>query len=100
MGCELYERPIPALGRHMASHTETWCRTHGCQKGREPCLRSIMYDVAHLAATLGSGSDGWLRGRLMSISNALNAAIGRGQSVHGDQYDSGGNITKDDPLKA
>ena len=61
-------------------------------------LRSIMYDVAHTAATLGSGSDGWLRGRFMSISNALNAAIGRSQSSHGDQYDAAGKIVRPDPL--
>ena len=56
-------------------------------------LRSVMYDVAHLAATLGSGSDGRLRGRFMSISNALNAAIGRSQSSHGDQYDAAGTVS-------
>jgi len=61
-------------------------------------LRRVMCDVAHLAATLGSGSQGWLRGRFMSISNALNAAIGRQQSSHGNQYDNAGNITKPDPL--
>lgn len=61
-------------------------------------LQLVMYDAAHLAATLGSGSDGWMRGRFMSISNALNAAIGRTQSSHGDQYDSAGNITEPDPL--
>lgn len=61
-------------------------------------LRSVIYDVAHTAATLGSGSDGWLRGRFMSISNALNAAIGRGQSSHGDQYDAAGNLVRPDPL--
>ena len=59
-------------------------------------LRQIMYDVAHKAATLGSGSDGWLRGRFMSISNALNAAIGRQQSSHGDQYDATGKIIRRD----
>jgi len=62
-------------------------------------LSRVMYDAAHLAATLGSGSDGWLRGRFMSISNALSAAIGRVQSSHGEQYDPHGNITKEDPLK-
>lgn len=62
-------------------------------------LSLVMYDAAHLAATLGSGSEGRLRGRFMSISNALNVAIGRGQSSHGDQYDPHGNITKEDPLK-
>lgn len=62
-------------------------------------LRLVMYQVAHLAATLGSGSDGWLRGRFMSISNALNAAIGRDQSSHGDQYDAEGNVVKRDPLR-
>lgn len=61
-------------------------------------LRSVMYKVAHLAATLGSGSDGWLRGRFMRISNALNAAIGRSQSSHGTQYDAEGNIVKLDAL--
>ena len=61
-------------------------------------LRSVMYNVAHLAATLGSGSDGWLRGRFMSVSNALNAAIGRSQSSHGDQYDAAGTVIRVDPL--
>jgi len=61
-------------------------------------LRSVMYDVAHMAASLGSGSEGYLRGRFMSISNALNAAIGRGQSSHGDQYDAAGKIVRLDPL--
>ena len=70
----------------------------GMQEGGVQCLRSVMYDVAHLAATLGSGSDGHLRGRFMSISNALNAAIGRQQSSHGDQYDDAGKIVKSDPL--
>lgn len=61
-------------------------------------LRQVMYDVACKAGTLGSGSDGWLRGRFMSISNALNAAIGRQQSSHGDQYDAAGNVVRPDPL--
>jgi hypothetical protein len=59
-------------------------------------LKRVMYQQAHVAATLASGSDGWLRGRFMSISNALNVAIGRSQSSHGDQYDSAGNVVKDD----
>lgn len=62
-------------------------------------LKLVMYDAAHLAATLGSGSEGWLRGRFMSISNALNTAIGRGQSSHGDQFDDSGTIIKHDALK-
>lgn len=49
-------------------------------------LRLVICAQAHVAATLGSGHDGWMRGRFMSISNALNAAIGRSQSVHGEQY--------------
>jgi len=61
-------------------------------------MRSIVYDTAHIAATLGSGSDGWLRGRFMSISNALNAAIGRTQSSHGDQFDETGIVVKSDPI--
>lgn len=61
-------------------------------------LRSVIYDMAHKASTLGSGSDGWLRGRFMSISNGLNAAIGRAQSSHGDQYDNAGNVVKADAL--
>ena len=65
---------------------------------RADALRSVMYHAAHLAAPLGSGSEGRLRGRFMSISNALNAAIGRGQSSHGDQYDAAGNIVRSDPL--
>ena len=60
-------------------------------------LARVIYDEAHRAATLGSGSTGWLRGRFMSISNALNAAIGRTQSSHGDQYDGAGSIVKSDP---
>ena len=55
-------------------------------------LRTVMYDTAHVASTLGSGSEGWLRGRFMSISNALSAAIGRAQSSHGDQFDNAGNV--------
>ena len=98
MKCEFYERPISGLNREMPAQPETWCRTHNCVAGREPCLRSIMYDVAHLAATLGSGSEGYLRGRFMSISNALNAAVGRSQSSHGDQYDASGKIVRPDPL--
>lgn len=57
-------------------------------------LKVVIYDIAHMAATLGSGSEGWLRSRFMSISNALNAAIGRTQSSHGNQYDDSGNVTK------
>ena len=57
-------------------------------------LRSVMYDVAHLAASVGSGHEGYLRSRFMSISNALNAAIGRSQSSHGNQYDAAGNVMK------
>lgn len=63
-------------------------------------LRRVMYDAAHTAATLGSGSEGWLRGRFMSISNALSAAIGRTQSSHGDQFDNAGNVVKQDSLNA
>ena len=63
-------------------------------------LKVVMYDVAHKAGTLGSGHEGWMRGRFMSISNALNMAIGRGQSSHGDQFDSAGNIVKPDPLNS
>lgn len=61
-------------------------------------LRLVIYETAHTAATLGSGATGWLRGRFMSISNRLNASIGRTQSSHGDQYDSVGTIVKTDPL--
>lgn len=61
-------------------------------------LKLVIYQTAHLAASLGSGSDGWLRGRFMSISNALSASIGRTQSSHGNQYDSAGNIVREDPL--
>jgi hypothetical protein len=61
-------------------------------------LKRVIYQTAHVAATLGTASDGWLRGRFMSISNALNASIGRTQSSHGNQYDNAGNVTKDDPL--
>lgn len=96
--CELYERPIGSLNAATPPVNETWCRTHACAKGGAACLRSTMYDVAHLAATLGSGSEGWLRGRFMSISNRLNAALGRSQSSHGDQYDAAGKITKPDAL--
>lgn len=59
-------------------------------------LMSVMSDVGHLAGSLASGADGWLRGRFMSISNALNAAIGRAQSSHGDQFDASGNVVKPD----
>ncbi len=59
-------------------------------------LREVMTEVAHRAATLGSGSDGWRRGQFMSLSNQLNAALGRSQSSHGDQYDAAGNVTKQD----
>lgn len=59
-------------------------------------LMSVMSDVGHLAGSLGSCADGWLRGRFMSISNALNAAIGRAQSSHGDQFDAAGNVVKPD----
>lgn len=55
-------------------------------------LKTVIYDTAHVAGTLGSGSDGWLRGRFMSISNALNAAIDRAQSSHGEHYDNSGKI--------
>lgn len=54
-------------------------------------LRGVMLKVAHTAALLGSGSDGELRARFMSISNALNAALGRTQSSHGEQFDAEGN---------
>lgn len=63
-------------------------------------LRGIMLDVARTASGLGSGADGWLRGRFMSISNELNAALGRQQSSHGDQYDAAGNVVQEDPLNA
>lgn len=64
-------------------------------------LARVIYDEAHRAATLGSGSTGWLRGRFMSISNALNAAIGRTQSSHGDQYDpTSGLLVKSDETKS
>lgn len=53
-------------------------------------LERTIYEQAHIAATLGSGADGWLRDRLMSISNALNASIGRTQSSHGDQFSTTG----------
>lgn len=59
-------------------------------------LMSVISDVGHLAGSLGSGADGWLRGRFMFISNALNAAIGRAQSSHGDQFDAAGNVVKPD----
>lgn len=101
MPCELYQKPIGSLNQKVPPTFETWCQTHDCAKGGVQCLRSVMYDVAHLAATLGSGSDGHLRGRFMSISNALNAAIGRQQSSHGDQYDpSGSVIVRPGPLNA
>ena len=61
-------------------------------------LKLVIFQTAHVAAALGSGSDGWLRGHFMSISNALNASIGRSQSSHGNQYDNAGNVVKDDPL--
>ena len=96
--CELYEREITGPGPGAPRTLETWCRTHNCARGSEACLRSVMYDAAHLAASLGSGSDGFLRGRFISISNMLNAAIGRKQSSHGDQFDAGGNVTRPDPL--
>ena len=55
-------------------------------------LRSIMLKQAHIAATLGSGAGWWVRGQFMSISNALNAGIGRTQSTHDEQYDERGNV--------
>jgi hypothetical protein len=61
-------------------------------------LKRVVYQTAHIAATLGTAMDGYLRGRFMSISNALNASIGRTQSSHGDQYDDAGNIVRHDPL--
>lgn len=61
-------------------------------------LRHVIYETACVAAALGTGSEGWLRGRFMSISNALNASIGRTQSSHGNQYDNAGNVLRDDPL--
>ena len=61
-------------------------------------LRQTMLDVARTAATLGTGSTGHLRGRFMSLSNALNAALGRQQSSHGDQFDSAGKVVRSDPL--
>ena len=57
-------------------------------------LAKIMYETAHVAATLGTAHEGWLRGRFMSISNALNAGIGRPQSSHGMQFDRNGNEIK------
>jgi len=57
-------------------------------------LAKIMNQTAHVAATLGSGHDGWLRGRFMSISNALNAAINLSQSSHGMRFDRNGNEIK------
>lgn len=57
-------------------------------------LWRVIYDAAHLAATNGSGADGRLRSRFMCVSNMLNAAIGRVQSSHGNQYDEAGNVTK------
>ncbi len=56
-------------------------------------LRNVMCETAHRAATLGSGASGLLRGQFMSLSNALNAAVGRQQSLHGDHYDADGNVT-------
>lgn len=72
--------------------------TRGGLEERVAALERIIYQTAHRAATLGSGTDGWLRGRFMSLSNALNASIGRAQSSHGDQFDASGNIVKHDPL--
>jgi hypothetical protein len=68
------------------------------EKAKTERLTRIMYETAHLAATLGSGATGWLRGRFMSISNALNVAIGRTQSSHGDQFDQDGVVIKRDQL--
>jgi hypothetical protein len=55
-------------------------------------LERVICEQAHVAGIIGSGSEGSMRGRLMSISNALNMVIGRGQSSHGDQFDSAGKI--------
>ena len=57
-------------------------------------LRRVAMEAAHLAATLATAETGYMRGRIMSVSNMLNAALGRTQSSHGDQYDASGQITK------
>ena len=38
-------------------------------------LERVMYDAAHLAATLGSGSEGWMRGRFQVLLNYLLHAL-------------------------
>lgn len=55
-------------------------------------LRLVMLDAAHIAASCGSGSTGSLRGRFMTISNAINAALGRSQSSHGERFDIDGKV--------
>lgn len=53
-------------------------------------LERIAYDAAHLAATLATAETGYARGRIMSVSNMLNATLGRTQSSHGDQFEADG----------
>lgn len=48
---------------------------------------AVMLEAAHLAATLATAETGHARNRIMSVSNMLNAVMGRTQSSHGDQFD-------------
>jgi hypothetical protein len=89
--CKPYSLPAD-LDRDMAPLAEI--------EAENARLRSVICGVAHLAATLGSGHDGWRRGRFMTISNMLNASIGRTQSTHGDQFDDTGNIVRAGQLKS
>ena len=67
-------------------HTEK-SRARIAELEAEICrIKSVIRETAHMASTLGSGSEGWMRGRFMTIANTLNAAIGRPQSSHGEQF--------------
>jgi hypothetical protein len=57
-------------------------------------LERTMFEAAHLAAILATAETGDARNRIMTISNRLNAALGRTQSSHGEQFNAEGQIVE------
>ena len=59
-------------------------------------LKAAMMASIGVLGGLSMGTEGHTRGRICSASNALNGALNRTQSYHGDKFDDRGNVVPKD----
>lgn len=59
---------------------------------RLAALEAAAARTAHTISVMATAETGVVRRRLMTAANRLNAALGRAQSSHGDQFDAAGNV--------